>query len=1280
MRADIARIEELTGASVSIKQVSRPGTVLGAELHMKLSGLTFAGQEKPGSLTLRIPRPLPDQPGMIVRGTTQQSRYIAGTYGLVDEGMLIQSFNHEQWNLRRAAEDLIPSMMREKRLTQRAAWGMVGEFEKRMMEAPEWIPSIDPGVHAGVEEYVNMRSQVQRLWAVGDEPNTVRALTEFEYAGLMERGGVNLPDGGLKPLYPGHSPAQIAKGVASTVDVRGALSMVPEAVPYGRRPLQFLRSGFTPTDAALEAIESSKTHQYFSWAAADTGISAPMMRAAYVSADLDPRLAGTGVTSEGQLLISNRMRDQRAVNQWQQFDVASDQLQELGDLIKGQTGSKWDINQTLPGGTVLGRGPDGRPVVLPQDMHISTATAFAKDKAKGDFIRVMGMKEIERMRYSKVFGGAKGMAVSVPQQYIEDVLTQHAGMAQSRGDIFSGIDTIITMDELKKNRGLHYNQMFTSLWDFNQQNMKSGMAKGSRFAKTPQAVIAEIRRAVLDADKFDHEKALGRIMGLARKANLTPHQMGRVFGAVPDIFDDLSALGPLSAAEAAEIKSGVATGATQLYFEGLGGPGAGRTATIEPRMFELLGSPHFGSAGLGLQSEVAERMIATYPERFMEQREITKSLRSVMKPGKGTLGEAAGDLLLKMDEEILPLKSTTLGISGVGNIYIPGAAEVSQLSEYQTAAGKGVLSPLGHSYRDVIETAAAYESKDVTADVMQRKLGSLQNALVGARVATVTGTKGALRNRLPGSVFLTAVQPTLTEKLAPNVVGITAPYAEQVFTEMEKLNLYDDFELKRMRLKFLKGEMIAGVLGRHPYIGPYSSQAVKFQMVAGSDPIAMINERLQNAVAFQGELDDASVNKFLEHSKRAYRGSKLTHRRALEMGAEKLGSPIRLSPFVGIAGKSKAGPADITLRKAMAGDAIKLGITEGGRLGRLSVSLQQHRAALLAGAGGLTDQARMDALGLLEWMEQTPISGKHIKTGSEAQMIHLLDDIQESLDKKSANGISDAANRVMTEAKMTGKRALRQGFTIAMEDIDTGEVTTRFIRGTDIDKTAKNIMKASGAFEASASGRASAARLREMIMGRGGFSTGQEAAQVMDPRVLEQSPMGGLFSRVTEETSTFSNLANRGQALSNKVGAAGRSMLKHARPLAIGTGLGLGLAAVLSEPPRILPPGANVAPTGIINANTGGSNMGTDIHPEGHVQGAPTAPSPMGQGSAPVAPGSGSGYRVNIRGNTNTSIDQRSLAQQLRGAGGGRARVNSIVHDQRSTMTPQRLSSMLRGD
>jgi hypothetical protein len=429
-----------------------------------------------------------------------------------------------------------------------------------------------------------------------------------------------------------------------------------------------------------------------------------------------------------------------------------------------------------------------------------------------------------------------------------------------------------------------------------------------------------------------------------------------------------------------------------------------------------------------------------------------------------------------------------------------------------------------------------------------------------------------------------------------------------------------------------------------------------------------------------------------------------------------LGNPIRLSPLVGLAAdvdgdnlsvmlagpqlrksltehanidalaayedysirsqvlKAKGAGDQITLDRVQAA-AVKIGVTEGPRVGMLSAALQRYRAGIYAGLGGLSTQESMNALGLLEWLEQTPISAKHVARGQELTMFELMDDIQKSLNRKSAAGITAAVETVLENAKSPARALLEEGITVSMED--AGGVTTRFIPSIDLQASAENIVRARQALEASAIGNMNADRLRRVLMGKAQPSV-SEARALMQSGTLELSPFAPFFQ--TEAPSAFAELATRATTMKNRIGAAGRSMLEHAKPLGLGIGVALGVAAVLSEPPRILPPGANIPPP-MPQTGTGGAEIGTDLHPDGHVRGAPTASNPVDAGGAAmIRQPSGDDYLVNVHGVSDSVVDLDGLTEQLRQATGGRTRVNSTIRDLRGSLTPQRLSSILRDE
>jgi hypothetical protein len=183
---------------------------------------------------------------------------------------------------------------------------------------------------------------------------------------------------------------------------------------------------------------------------------------------------------------------------------------------------------------------------------------------------------------------------------------------------------------------------------------------------------------------------------------------------------------------------------------------------------------------------------------------------------------------------------------------------------------------------------------------------------------------------------------------------------------------------------------------------------------------------------------------------------------------------------------------------------------------------------------------------------------------------------------------------------------------------------------------------------------------------------------LLDSSIVNQVPFGAFMGGTTD--NLMSGIATRSASMSNKLGAAGRSMIQHAKPLALGTAAALGMAALLSDPPRVVAPGANSPPSANMAGGTGGSRVGTDIHPQSHMTGAPTAPPPQGFANTSRIAQKTSGYDVQIKGVTGAGISPGSLNEQMRQATRGRARITSNIQDRRSKLTAQKLSSILQDD
>lgn len=1321
MQADIKRAQELLGATTSIRRYSRPG-LEGSELSVRFSG----GRAGDQGFALRIPEEIQGRPGVITHGRTQQSQYIAGRYGLVEGNILQQSFKHEEHIMRRAVEDLIPQLITEQKLMSREIHGMVNAFEQKMLEDPELIPSLARGrLHEGLDTYVELRRKMLRLYKPGGE-----RLSEFEYARLL-RGGVLQGPTGEFPIFMGPSPSQIGKGAVLWSDPT-QYSLFPGVEDWSRRPLQRYRIGTEASASAVEAMAQHPTTQGFAWARDPIAAQSPMVRAAFVSSTLDPQLTGTGVSAEGQFLLSKRLGPMLGRTRLGQLEVSSRNLVELEDLLKGEaTGGVWNIDKTLPAGTFLGYDPRGEPVTLEKATRILTATAFERDKAKGDFIRLMTTEDIENFRYAKFFG-IKGMGVQTSDQYLQEVLSQRLGMSQKANAIYQGIDALISMDELRKNRALHYNQMVTSLWDFTRANLAGGRTHSSlasNFANDPLKFVQRMNRMYFSGQQADHERALRLLVSMSRQAKLSPKQMGAVFGAVPEIFGGVEVMGKLSTAETHQISKGMAVGATQLFFEDVGGPGAGRMATFEPRAFELMGGPALGKVGPAIQQEIAERMIRQYPQQLIGQSGLMKSivdLESRTKVGRAvsarTLIEQAGQGMLPLEESYLRLNA-----AGIGDVYIPGQGQIAAMTDYITDAGKVVHSDLAAAYRNLIDAADDYQNKSLNLEGLQFRVEKLKKQLEDTRISMVTAKGGLLRGRLPGSQFLTSVLPTMADasRLPERTVGITMPHAQKMLQQLEHIGMYTAEELTGIKQALESGERVPGIIGRHPYIGAFSTQAVYLQIVPGDEAVAVINEQTRKAMAFAGRLDpDDAAAIELSLGGRAFQGNKRIIQEMEGLGAHMLGG-IRLSPAVGVAAdydadifsvsiagpklqkelerhlasselydeyairqqliKPKAPKGSIPLSRLeeMAEASIKLGLTskESGKLGRVSNILQQYRAAVISGAGNLSRQEQLKALGLLEWLEQTPISGKHLAPGKAAETIYSLGDIEEALRQKNAANLSITTRKILSANKLAEMGILDEGLTLA---IDTGgpEVNTRFIPGLDLSKTSENLMRAMSAFENMKVGDMTADRLRKLLL-RKATPTAQERAAMRSSEVLAMSPFGAFFDVPDRAASRslFTEITQRASSLEGQMIAAGKKLLTHAKPLLIGGAVAVGLANLLSPPPDLnidyAPPVADM------KGGTGGEDA-QPIHPEGSVSGAPSADTVESYANKARLMDSGgqrqSGLDVSIRGSSNGGADYNAINEQMRRIMRGNTRVNSTIRDQRTSLTPQRVSSIIFED
>ena len=208
--------------------------------------------------------------------------------------------------------------------------------------------------------------------------------------------------------------------------------------------------------------------------------------------------------------------------------------------------------------------------------------------------------------------------------------------------------------------------------------------------------------------------------------------------------------------------------------------------------------------------------------------------------------------------------------------------------------------------------------------------------------------------------------------------------------------------------------------------------------------------------------------------------------------------------------------------------------------------------------------------------------------------------------------------------------------------------------GPDIDKALQTIMSSMDQFRSSG-----ALRDEQLLFARGG---GLKAAEI--PELIGMARAGEIGGG-----KAFSNISSAFQSSRNAMGAMGRSMIKHSRPVGIGFAAMLGIGAVLSTPDELVGTGVAHIPHGKMNMNArkAGSRIDPeDLHPPVRRIGIPRAPNMLRQRTAAISPRSVS-KNIYIKG---TARRNQNVAGVISRAGGitGNRSFNVNITDQRSSL------------
>lgn len=1324
----LRRIEEQLKAKMTLRgrvRTTEGAYLKGKELLVNLFDSPFLGPQREISgrkipqLTLTLPLSLMEDSSMVVKGATGQSSYIAGEFWELEKMVsgqfaLRRKMRYEEWAARRFLEENVHRIIEAQRMNRREVYAIQQEFHRGISEVLDWTENITPGLHPAHDRYVEMRKQVARLSGISG-----RRLTDIEYATAIERGIVGL-GGETIDVFPSASPSQMARSVVSLQDWRG-MNLFGEAFDWGRRPLQAFREEYTPTYHALRRMRENALMNEYSWAMRGGRAPAPLVRTLFVSPERAAELASVGMNVEGSGLISTAKLPMFAQEELVRYKVSSRDLHGLAGVLGNLDQTRWDLNQAvIKKGTVLGRGPTGELITVPETFKALEAVRY-QDKNLQDFVKVVGTRTHENMEWFKVFGDTKAMMRSIPQRQLSASVSYVFGGGDLGYDLGYNlpVHALVTADELRKTRSLHYKQIFTSLHEFTKENFNKGLVSTSNFYNDPAKVIAAIERNATQLGRFQHEYVLSEAYQLARTARLTPAQMGGVFGAVPDVFG-LKNLGeewlhltttgellrrsirkgaPISQEEAARqarallagperekwargygisseeitrIGMKAPVGLAQFHFGGRWGPGSGKLGTIEPRLYELLSSPHLGELGPMLQEEISTRMFGRYGFRAEEQRALAASISSMI----GLRGRAGA--LPSAWTQAMSQAGGLLNIPGMGDVSIPSTQAISQLASYKTAAGMEVRPQLGVAYEQLIEDARKLQTGAISQQEMRKSIEAVREEAQRAYSGTVTGKGGLLRGRLEGSRFLTAVPIQPGIELARNEIGITAEYARMMLTDIERI--HGKGAAEEVASKLFSGASVGAAVMRHPVIGPYSTAAVAAKIIPGEGPMAMFGEqfmeatlmgptpqriggiRISPAIGMAMDYDADVVNMMLL--------SGATERKAYvaSISADYDAYAIRSQLLKAKKGVSAGA---ITIHEAAAGAALRMRVPKE-RLGLISESLQTARAAMLASK---VESGRvMNALGFLEWLEQAPISSKHVPAGQEKSMLSLFANIRQSVINRDQEKLAQSALSIVGKGTL-GEQFMRGGGRVRL----TGPSGTRLVNvpGVDVERAASDITAAIGEFNFKGIEGVSPSRIRQLIRGRGAAASAKESELLVRHGIRGVSPFGAFFQTVDAPGATAAATRELG-SMRNRIAATGGRLLEHAKPIAIGFAAAIGIGMLLSRPPKMMSQQGLEAPRPRLKKQPASERMSPESVPNiagDAVVGSPTVDNAMeGVNTARIMP---TASHFTVRAQSPRGIDYDMFNSQLSHAAGG-ARVNSRVIDNRRSLSPQSLSRIMR--
>lgn len=1147
-------------------------------------------------------------------------------------------------------ESMLPEVQQQHELLRSQRIRLMKEVGARKIwdGSPEFVPSFTQMGQEEVDEF--MRSAEGRRWGL--------------------TGGV----GPRAAMFGYRSTAQWEK-----------YYLTPEAIDHGRRTEQaYRRFQLTAeTDEHLRSQERFRRYRnYETKAARGERTMRVGMRAVYVDPDRHAKLLSELFMGEGEAI------GRREMGRMSFESLETAKLRLRPDLVeKGFKGVKV--------GEILGTTIEGKPFVYQEGMDIVGSTAFSSPGA-GEYHQLSYMQHHQFRHGSKVFGDAKALVLLRQKQEIDAAVRS----ITSNRETAAATDMLINMDTLKKNKALHNKQMITSLAEVVH------LKNQTRRIKNGEKVLQ-----LLDVEKFSstmsnlatkggvydtaaHSRMVGNLMRFAaEEVKVSAEQFGSIFGSVPYVLGEEEAerlarqglagttVGGFKHSTNRYIgamSQGVAGGVAHLAF---GGPpiDVGGLGALEPRAFEILAGKAWGKQGAAIAEELKSRMAIAQPHVVAAHQELGKTLSSItgeLKMGAdarvfdvtktGYDGRAFQTWMEKGGGWISPGKS-------LPNIYVPGADKLQHLLPHETAGGIEARTVVSNAYHDLGRQAAALSEGRLTTKEFTAEMEKTAEVLRKQWAPLGKGLGAIGRGKVAGSAYLRGVSTSAAGVSSAirdsKAVGISLGAFKNMAQQMIEAG-YDRGEMEAMVERFRSGQQVSGILTRHPYIGEFSLQPTNFRMVADLADDQMILPELEAKVTatssagstvtktiklgplvgLSGDKDaDAFSAMLLSPDKeKELRRSIMTNDNAFTQ--RYMQHQVRMQLFQ----PKKVASEGMTTISKMIGDVSKLG--SGQRwVGSLSMQLTRAKEAVqIFGKGAGAADARF----LMEWLEQTPISSKHLSAAQAGELPDLMRTLISGLESHNAERMELAVKKIMVgsgvaEDMLTGNVRLDKAGAEEIARI-TGTKVDRNIQGVNLTQAIKTMMEAMDEYQA----RGGAEAL-DFLSGRGRYSISRF------PELMGQGTTS-VLSKVSSATTTATNIAAR----------LGKGIIKHHKTIGLGFAGSLAVAAALSDPNETIGPGSRLIPQAstVLNMAKGSSRLKQeDVMPAGQETGSPSAPSRLAPRTARIDTAN-PGRRVQVRARATAGVNSAAVGGALSGLS---RNTNINLRDNRSAILPHEISNKL---